>query len=218
MELWILDGLPDHDRERVLSATRRRRFARREILFREGAPADCVHLISAGRVAVQTTTFEGDVATLNIRGRGDVVGELALIDPGVARTATVAALEETETLVLHHEQFSELRTTHPSVDRFLVAVLAAEVRRLSRLLAEALHLPVDMRVLRRLVDLSDLYASGDRDDVEIPLTQEQIASLAGTSRATVNRVLGEVEAAGLADVRRGRIVVRDRSGLRELAL
>ncbi|HEX7167792.1 MAG TPA: Crp/Fnr family transcriptional regulator [Acidimicrobiales bacterium] len=217
MRWSILDGLPEDDRRRVLSATRRRRFGRREVLFHEGDPGDTVHLIDRGRVAVRVTTPLGDVATLNVRGPGDVIGELALIDPASRRMASVMALEATETLALHRDEFDELRSRHPSVDRFLVAILAREVQRLSSLLAEALYVPVDTRVLRRLLALSEVYATDGQQPVEIPLTQEELGSLAGTSRATVNRVLGEAETAGAIEVRRGRIVVLDLTRLNRRA-
>ncbi|HVM08231.1 MAG TPA: Crp/Fnr family transcriptional regulator [Acidimicrobiales bacterium] len=213
MRWSILDGIPEDDRRRVLSATRRRRFGRREVLFHEGDPGDTVHLIDRGRVAVRMTTPLGDVATLNVRGTGEVVGELALLDPTSRRTASVVALEPTETLALHRDAFTEMRQRHPSVDRFLVAILATEVQRLSGLLAEALYVPVDTRVLRRLLALSELYADG-RTPIEIPFTQEELGSIAGTSRATVNRVLGEAEDEGAIEVRRGRILVVDVERLR----
>lgn len=205
----------------MLAATVRRRFARREVLFHEGDPGDTVHLIDRGRVAIRITTPLGDVATLRVRGAGEVVGELSLLHDASRRNATVVALERSETLSLHRDQFVELRRRHPSVDAFLVNVLAEEVRRLSTLLVEALYVPADTRVLRRLLALVDIYREeGGRDEaatIEIPLTQEDLASLAGTSRATVNRVLGEATTAGALDVHRGRITVTDHERLARLA-
>lgn len=204
MDWTFLDGVPEEDRRRVLAATSRRRFARREVLFHEGDPGDTVHLLDRGRVAIRITTPLGDVATVRVRGPGAVVGELALLGDLSRRTATVVALERVETLVLHRDQFAELRRQHPSVDAFLANVLAEEVRRLSGLLMEALFVPADTRVVRRLVALVETYA-----DAEIPLTQEDLASLAGTSRATVNRVLGLAESDGAVERKRGRITIVD---------
>ena len=218
MRWTFLEGVPEEDRRRLLAATHRRRFARREVLFHEGDAGDTVHLLDRGRVAVKITTPLGDVATLRVRGPGAVIGELALLGSASSalprRMATVVALERVETLSLHRDQFMELRTAHPSVDDFLVNVLAEEVSRLSGLLVEALYVPVDVRVVRRLVALASDYAEGESlVGVEVPLTQEDLASLAGTSRATVNRVVGEAEKAGLIEVRRGRVIVRDPDGL-----
>lgn len=193
----------------MLAAARRRRYARREVLFHEGDPSESLHLIDSGRVAIRVGTALGDTATLVVLGPGEVLGELSLVDGAEARrTATAVALERVETLTLHRDTFEELRAEHPTVERFLVAVLAAQVRRLSTHLVEALYVPADTRVARRLLELDDVYAGA-----EITLTQEDVATLAGTSRATVNRVVGELETAGAVALRRGRIAVTDREVL-----
>ena len=217
MDWPILSSLAEEDRRRLLASTHRRRFTRREVLFHEGDPGDTLHLIDKGRLAVRITTPLGDVATLGVLGPGECVGEMALLATG-RRGATVIALEKTETLSLHRDQFEELRQRNPAVDRFLVDILAAEVRRLDDQLMEALFLPVERRVLRRLLALTDVY-TGDANGtgVEIPLTQDDLASLAGTSRATVNRVLRQAEEAGAVSLSRGRIRVTDRALLAKRA-
>ncbi len=186
------------------------------MLFHEGDIGDTVHLLDRGRVAVRITTPLGEVATLRVRGPGEVIGEVALLHQSSRRTATVVALERTETLMLHRDAFAELRHNHPSVDEFLLALLADEVRRLSNLLVEALYVPAEKRVLRRLSALTDLYRDGEGAP-EIPLTQEDLASLAGTSRSTVNRVLGSIEKDGVVEVSRGRITVVDVTALEQRA-
>ncbi len=73
-------------------------------------------------------------------------------------------------------------------------------------------MPADRRVLRRLHDLHAQF-DGEPDGTVIPLTQEELASFAGTSRATVNRVLRDAERRGEVELRRGRTVVTDAAGL-----
>ena len=77
---------------------------------------------------------------------------------------------------------------------------------------EAFYVPADRRVIRRVCELAEMYAHGDAETV-VPLTQEEIAELAGTSRATVNRVLREAERKGAVELRRGRTAVLDLEGL-----
>jgi CRP/FNR family transcriptional regulator, cyclic AMP receptor protein len=206
----ILRSLSEEDRRRVLASTRRRRFARREVLFHEGDPGDTLHLIDKGRVVVRITTPLGEVATLGVLGRGEVVGEMAVLEEGGRRGATVAALEPTETLSMDRARFLDLRQAHPAVDRLLVEILAAHVRRIDSQLVESLFVPVERRVLRRLLALGDLYTTGENGPVDVPFTQDELASLAGTSRATVNRVLRQVEEAGGVSLRRGHIRILDK--------
>lgn len=214
----VLRSLSEDDRRRVLSTARRRRFARREVLFHEGDPGDTLHLIDKGRVAIRITTPLGDRATVGVFGRGDVVGEMAVLEEAGRRSATVVALEATETLSIGRGQFLDLRQRYPDVDLFIFNVLMANVRRANVQLMEALFVPVDRRVLRRLLSLVEIYAGRDpAEDVDVALTQDDLASLAGTSRATVNRVLRQAEDAGALSLSRGRIRVTDRALLAKRA-
>jgi CRP-like cAMP-binding protein len=130
----------------------------------------------------------------------------------------VQALEPTETLGLAQAQLTELRRAHPTIDKFVIDVLLADVRRVDTLLLEALYVPVEMRVLRRLIDLTTLYGRDRAADgtVEITLTQQDLASMAGTSRSTANRVLRELEEAGAVQLSRNRIRVLDEASLHKL--
>jgi CRP-like cAMP-binding protein len=85
-------------------------------------------------------------------------------------------------------------------------------RRTSELLVEALFVRADVRVLRRLDELAALYGARAPGTV-VPLTQDDIAGLAGTSRATVNRVLREEAARGTIELGRGKTVVLDPAAL-----
>jgi CRP-like cAMP-binding protein len=209
----LLASLPDTEARELLSAARRRRFNRHEVVFHEGDPGDSVHLIDRGRVALRVTTPLGDTVTLRILGPGAVFGELALLDPA-PRNATVVALERTDTLVLHRDRFAELRQRHPEVDGLLIDSLVGEVRRLSIQLVQALYVPVPRRVELRLLDLVDQYGDDGEGPVDIPLTQEDLAELCGATRTTVNKVLRGLEDEGLLTVSRGHIVIPDPDRLR----
>jgi CRP-like cAMP-binding protein len=211
MDFAILNGLPEDVRRHVLAAARLRRFARGEVVFHEGDPGDTLHLISKGKLAVRVSTSLGETATLAVLGRGDFFGELALLSLESHRTASVVALEVSETMAISRDAFDELRVAQPSVQAFLVEVLGAQVRRLTEQVIEALYVPADRRVLRRLNGLARVYAIEDL--VEIPMTQDDLATMAGTSRATVNRVLGEAEQAGLIKLGRRRVTVLDPAAL-----
>lgn len=213
----LLEPLRPAERAAVLAATTRRRFGRGDTVFTEGDLGDSVHLLAAGRVAIRAATPGGDTVTYAIAGPGDAFGELALLGGDHRRTATVLALEPVETFVLMQEQFEVIRGRHPGVDRMLVEILALRVRRLSAHLLEALHSPVEQRVVRRLLTLCWQYGGDAAGPVSLPLTQADLAELAGATRPTVNRVLRTLEDDGAIALARGRIDVRDRAALRRAA-
>jgi CRP-like cAMP-binding protein len=206
VEHALLAGLSDADRRGVLATLRRRKFARREVIFHEGDAGESVHLVDSGHVGIRITTPAGDVALVRIVGPGGFFGELALLTPG-PRTATAIALEGAQTLTMSREQLDELRRASSSASDMLVTALAVEVRRLAAAHVEALYLPADKRVYRRLLDAARAY--GATPPIAIPLTQDEIAQLAGTTRPTANQLLGEAQEAGAITLARGRIEVAD---------
>jgi CRP-like cAMP-binding protein len=212
----FLDDLPDDERRQLLAEARRRKFTKNEVVFHEGDPGDAVHLIIKGHVAIRATTPLGDVATFTVLGAGEAFGEQALLSGDNVRTASAVALEPTETHTISRERFEHVRQSHPQVDRLLVQVLAAQVRRLSTHLTEALYVPVETRVRRRLVALGESYANGNdagSGGTLIPLTQDDIATMAGTTRPTANRVLKALEDDGVITMGRGRLTIIDAAAL-----
>jgi CRP-like cAMP-binding protein len=203
----LLRTLGEEERRGVIAAARRRGFARREVLFHAGDPGESMHLIASGWVAVSVTTPTGSTATLAVLGPGEAVGELALISPG-ERAATAIAVEPTETMSLRRAQFDELRQRHAGVDRLLVELLANRVRRLNGELVEAYFVRAEKRVARRLLRLARAMPEREGRRV-VRLTQEDVAGLAGTSRATVNATLRELERGGAIALARGRVEVID---------
>lgn len=216
MDWPVLASLPLQERRRLDARLRRRAYRRDEVIFHQGDPADTLHLIAAGHVSVRVMLRGGEFVVVAILGPGDAFGELALVGDPDRRGATVAALERCETLSLDRNQFEHLRTSYPGVDRFLVELLSARVEKLNSYLLEALYVPVERRVLRRLLDLCELYI-GDDQRIVIPVTQEMLASLAGTTRPTANQVLRRLVASEIVEVSRSQIVVLNRKGLHKRA-
>jgi CRP/FNR family cyclic AMP-dependent transcriptional regulator len=214
MEWRLFEGIPSEDVRTVLALARRATYRRSEVVFHHHDPADAVHLVVKGRFDVRITTGLGDVVALAIRGPGETFGELAVVT-GTERSATVTALEPGETLVLRGSELRRLAREHASVDDVLVRMLAEHVGLLSERLVESYTVDAETRLARRVLELGRVY--GGSPPVVIPLIQEELAALAGTSRATVNRVLRDAERRGLVEVGRGRTVLLDPDGLARLA-
>jgi CRP/FNR family cyclic AMP-dependent transcriptional regulator len=188
-------------------AGRRRKFSRGEVVFHEGEAGDSLHRVTSGRFAARITTPLGDVATFSVHGPGEVFGLLAVLHPEARRTATVAALERAETLAIPKSAFMRLKAAHPAVasavEQLLVEMLAASSSRL----VEALYTPVHLRVRARLRELARIYGDSAAGPVTIPLSQEDLAGLVGTTRETVNRVLHDEQERGAVTLARRSITI-----------
>lgn len=216
MDWQLLRGLTDADRRAVLSRTVRHAYARDEVLFHEDDPADSLHFVAEGRVMARRSTQAGDSVAFRVIGPGRVLGDVAVSSSNARRSSTVVALERTTTLAMTFSHFRAVCREHPAVERELAVLLAARVKRLSDHLLEALFVPSDRRVVSRLVDLCVEYGDGLATDVVIPLTQSDLADLAGATRPTTNRVLRSLADRGLVRLARGRVTVVDPPALNRL--
>ena len=189
-------------------------------MFHAGDPAREVHFILTGRFSLHVALSTGDESMIGVRGPGDLFGEMALFDADGSRAATVRALEPGTTAAVDRATFESLRAAHPAMTEALLSILADKVRLGDARLLEAIYVPVEVRVLRHLAELADLYAppgAAAGAPVTVPLRQEDLAALAGGSRATVNRVLRTEAELGIVTIGRSRTVVLDRAALRRRA-
>ena len=168
--------------------------------------------------AVRVSASGGEALTINVVVPGEFFGELALIRAAQPRrrTATVIALVPSTTLALAGSVFAALRAAHPAVDQLIVAALVQRVDELGARLLEALYVGVDRRVYRRLLELAEVCSRTATDGV-IPLSQTDLAGMAGASRPTVNQVLQKLVARGTISLRRRQIVIEDLAALRAAA-
>lgn len=200
-----------------MTVARRRVFKRNEVIFHEGDPGDTLHFVLKGHVAIRVSTPMGERATLTVLGPGETFGELALLGEESDRTATAAAVEGAETMSLHRRDFLDIRRADPAVERMIVDALSARVGRLTGHLVEALYETVEVRLVRRLLALSETYDDEAAETINLPVTQEDLASMAGTTRPTANRILKELEDSGVLAVARGRIEILDIAALERAA-
>ncbi len=200
--MWptLIRSLDDATRRRLEAAVTPKSFAPGRSLFREGEVGDSVYIVETGHLLVERVTENGDVVAVGVVRPGEIVGEQALVSDA-PRMASVRAITAVEGWTLHRSAFDEARRDHPALDRLLIQLLDARVRSLHELVSEARHVPVEQRLRRRLVALSECF------DREIPLTQETIATMTGATRPTVNAFLQRLRAEGTVELHRGRITV-----------
>jgi len=203
------------DERALRSVCRRRRYAHGVTIFHEGDPGGAFHLIDRGHVAVRLTTLLGDETVIDVLEPGDTFGEQALIDGDGDRSASVMAIDDVETLTLDSASFRTLREENSAIDRFLLVVLSHRLRETSAQLLEARYVGAEQRLYRCLHRLAAQFDA--MSDGNIPLRQSDLASMAGVTRPTANRVLRQAERDGVISIGRKRLQVTDPENLRRRA-
>lgn len=197
------------------AAAQRHRYERGQIIFHQGDPGETLHVLAHGRVKVTYMGESGSQAVLAILGPGDCFGELSLLD-GEPRSATVEALEDIETVALWRKEFIQvLRTNEGALDQ-LLKLLARRLRQTSRGLADFAFLDLEGRLAKKLLELATEYGRQIDGAIEIDLrlTQEDLAAMVGSTRTSVNRAISSYENRGLIRRRGRRLLILDQERLR----
>jgi len=197
---------------------RRRTFRRGEVIFHRGDPAGAMHLIQSGSVKVTAPTAQGAEPVLALLGAGACFGEVAALDGG-PRSASITAVEPTETLALHREDLWAFLRENPDFAERVIVTLAASLRRINTWLEDAYFNDLDTRLARRLSELTQTQGQRTERGVEVPfpLTQSELAAMLGATRASVNTLLGIYQDAGLLRLAKGRLIVPRPEDLRRRA-
>lgn len=184
-----------------------RRFRAGEVLFHQGDPCDSLFLLMHGRVAVHALSPDGDDLIVGLMSAPDAFGEVGLIRADHHHTATVVAIDEVHVLTVRAAEFHALRRTHPDLNDWLLVTLTQRLERAMVLLADSLYLDADHRVVRRLLDARRAFGIDSQEP--LPVTQEDVAAMAGVTRPTANRVLRGLERRGVVRLGRRHIEVLD---------
>jgi CRP-like cAMP-binding protein len=207
--------VPVAARDALLRAGRPREFRSGEVVFHQGDPCDSLYLLRCGRVAVRVVTPDGDELTVGLLVAPEEFGELGLLRDDHHHTASTVALEDVLVLTVAAARFHELREAHPALNDWLLQALARRLERSTTLLAEALYVDAEHRVIRRLADCCSAF--GVQSGGALPLVQEDLAAMAGVSRPTANRALRRLEEDGVVVLGRRRMDVVDLAALERAA-
>jgi CRP-like cAMP-binding protein len=191
-----------------------KKFARDSLIVSQEEPGDAMFIVRSGRVKVVLYGDTGREIILSLLKSGDFFGEMSLLDDQ-PRSANVIALEESEVLVLHRHAFKRYLIAHPDVAFALLAELSRRLRRADEIIGNLALLDVFGRVAHMLIDLAQ--TEGVQTDEGILIkerpTQQNIASMVGTSRETVSRTLSEFAKRGYIEMQGRAILIKQMSVL-----
>jgi CRP-like cAMP-binding protein len=214
----FLQQLTPEDAADLTGRVKRRTLKPGTELLRAGAAGDEAVLVLEGRVRLLAYGQDRREVVLAIRGPGELIGEMSTLGAG-RRTATAVALDEVEVGFLPAGELVDFLREHPDTALVLIRML---VRRL----AEATQDVVDLatqdsvgRLAKRLVDLSAEHgkATAGGTQIELSLTQDELARWTGATRETVSRALRLMRQLGWVATDRKTITVLDPASLRQRA-
>jgi CRP/FNR family transcriptional regulator, cyclic AMP receptor protein len=212
-------NLLTRDEQRVLwSLGRDKEYPPGTTLCVEGDPATHVFILLDGWVKIVSAAEDGREPILALRGAGDIVGEVAGQTTG-QRNATMQAIVTVRALIVGYDRFSSFLDTDRGGGRAYRHVLTYRWRDAESMLRTHAVTNGAQRLAGLLLGLAERHG-GQTDgiiEIALPLSQDELASLAGTSRATVARAFNGWRKRGLIQTGQRRITLTDVAGLRRAA-
>ena len=212
----IFESLNDLELEALAASLKERTFARGVVIFHKGSPGNSLYLIESGKVRISVLSDSGQEITLNTHGPQECFGELALLD-GLPRSASAVSLERTTCRVLERGDFLTILETHPVMVRSILALLSGRVRHATAYAESLAFLDVQSPIAATLLALADRHGIQKHGiEIDLRLTQGDLASYVAATRESVNKALGTLRDQGLVSIDGQTVTVVDAQGLRDL--
>jgi len=213
---WTL--LSQDERDALSALGLARDYTAGTTLCNEGDLATHLFILLTGWVKIFSTTKDGHEIVLALRGDKDIVGETAGETTG-RRNATIQAIGKVRALIVPHDKFSSFLDANQGADRAYRRVVTQKFNDTDAILRSRTGTSGAQRLAGLLLDLAERHGNEVNGAIYVvmPLSQAKLASLAGTSRATVTRALSNWRRRGLIRTGQRRITVTDLEGLRKVA-
>ncbi len=189
----MFQSLGESDLDALAGVARQITAERGELIVSQGSAGESLYIVARGQIRVYLSDETGKEIILGLEGSGAIFGEIAVLDRQ-PRSASVAAMERTELLVIEGREFRQLLEVHAGLSLGVIAALAGMLRKLT----DATQGLALQSAYRRLV--ARLYERAVEEDGQtvIPerLTHQLLADMIGCSREMVSRIMSDLAKGG----------------------
>jgi len=207
----LFNGLSQDSLERLVQATTRKTFPKDSIVVEENEVGETLYMILSGKVKVTNIGPDGKEVILSVLSEGEFFGEMALLDRE-PRSANVVSMEKTEMMLLRRKEFMYLLESNKEILSKLMGVLSGRLRHANAQIRSLALLDVLGRIARLLLETAGKEGRRllDGSVVFRRPTHQEIASMVGTSRETVSRMIGDLSRDGYIKISGKDIIIKEK--------
>lgn len=204
----ILHEIPEAMLEKYIYNCRIETFRKKEIAFTPNSNNEYMYLILCGRIRVTLNYPNGKEFTIALLYKGDVYS-------GHARGLGIA-LEETEVVFLPMRMFREMLLEYPSFAVNILAAVGSTLEATFNVIENLVFRDVNERIYAFLLSMAESKGEVKKEGIEIALglTQEELATMVGSTRQTVNSVLTNLLREGIISINKKNLIVHDKDKLK----
>ncbi len=210
-------NLEGDELDRLQKIILKRSYKKGEVIFFEEEEGEGLFLLQSGKVKLTKMVKNGEEQILTILKSGEIFAEVVLFDKR-SYPATAIAIEDTELGLIRRDDMKSLIKEYPTIALKMMGLMSKRLRRAQKLVRDMGVKDTKARVASLLIYLAKEHGIKDEGKLELnlKLTQRELASMVGTSRETISRILNKFKEKKLIVVSRRRIIIKELNGLKEL--
>ena len=214
-EYPLFAGLNEHDLSSLAPGISKRTFARGAYLFHPGGPSLNIYLVESGLIRIFFTNSVGQEFLLDLAWPRSAVGVL-LLKEDQTQIAGAVALQTSTMLVLPQRDLNYFLQSHPRFMHNIYQELETNLRRLFVYATGLATISVQGRIATALLYLTRDTGQGAQNELELPISQADLATWMGASRGALNRALSHLHQLELMRMEGQKFVILDRPGLQRM--
>jgi CRP-like cAMP-binding protein len=214
---FLFGKLTANEIDVLISYARVERYPAGREIFAKGSPGQSLMAVLRGTVKISSLSEAGKEIVLSIMNAGEIFGEIAVLD-GDERSADASAMTDCELLVLNRRDFLPILENRADVCMILLKILCRRLRQTSEQVEDVLFRHLDSRIAKALLHLAESAGMHGvcSPSIDLHVSQQVLANMAGGSRESVNKHLQILHRQGLIDLAKGSIMIRDVEGIERL--
>lgn len=191
------------------------KYKKKQTIYTQGNHPNKLYYVVSGKVKAFKANDDGKELVTELYNTGDFFGYIAMLEETVYRDTT-ETLEETSLAVIPKEDFDELLNNNPGVAKKFIQLLAKNISAKEDQLLGLAYNSLRKKVAEALILLQKKYKEESKNNFEIALTRECLASIAGTATESLIRTLSDFRSEKLIDIKEGNIIILDEKKLVQL--
>ena len=195
------------------------KFKKKDSIFLEGNPANCLYFIESGVIKTFKTSEKGKEMVTGLNSEGQFLGQLSLLVNNGSYMESATVMEDARLYEIPKLAFTTLMTSNKEVANKFVLLISNELVELKEQLMNFAYSTVRQRLAKALLDIYKKGILTNKIDIAIGISREDLAGIIGTAIETAIRMLTDFKEEGVITIdSTSKIVVQDKKALKHIAL
>lgn len=192
-------------------------FEQGENICSQGDASQYMYILVKGKLKIYTNSIEGKTLILSFKTPLEVIGDIEYVQ-NIPIINTVEAVSSVTLIGIHHHWLKKYMSDYSPFLQFLLNIITQKFHLKSNSMSLSLMYPVDVRLASYLLSVSMDESDSQMNEQQGSVNLTDTANFIGTSYRHLNRVIQRFCSEGLIERNKGSIIVKDRKGLRKLAV